>query len=421
MSVVCTEKSILSCIAHDVSSERYFEAVGAARVMAGWEDDPEAWTAQGGPRFCVSACFELLPSCSRKVSPSIAFLLPLPPLMTLFKLPYADWLRFLLLSAFPSCASLSLELLASGTAISVLSAADHPWLILFRRPRPTSAPVLTAQPGPVPVISPCGGRCESYSSARLILLFAQISAMASMASRISGSTARRMAEKEKSSAEGSCSLLPARPAVSAEVGMFPLTANERGVLKPEPGREVCREPEYVRTTTGWLVTVVRLDVDFADLLLEGDEWKAGALRARRAADWVGGSVLVNVVVALGTEHELAARSVGPSCASEGCAWMRIAGTASSDRMGWALSVDVVLLARRVEKTPRGTDCLVVVAGVNGCGMAFDSGASEPCWSLLGGWAEGCEGGGASKGTGGSFGGAADPDIVKVACKLQVNA
>jgi hypothetical protein len=56
------------------------------------------------------------------------------------------------------------------------------------------------------------------------------------------------------------------------------------VLKPEPGREACREPEYVRTTTGWLVTVVRLEVDFADLLLEADEWKAGAFRARNAAD-----------------------------------------------------------------------------------------------------------------------------------------
>jgi hypothetical protein len=57
------------------------------------------------------------------VSPSIAFLFPLPPLMTLFKLPYADWLLFLLLVTC-SCASLSLLLLASGTAISVFSAAQ---------------------------------------------------------------------------------------------------------------------------------------------------------------------------------------------------------------------------------------------------------------------------------------------------------
>jgi hypothetical protein len=201
-----------------------------------------------------------------------------------------------------------------------------------------------------------------------------------MASLISGSTARRIAEKEKSSTEGSCSLLPARPADRAEVCVFPFIAKERGVLKPEPAREVCREPEYVRTTTGWLVTVVRLDVDFADLLFEGDEWKAGALRARRAADWVGGSVLVNVVVALGTEDKLAVRSEGPSCASEGCAWMRIAGTGSSDKMGWALSVEVELLPKRVEKTPRVTDCRVVVAGVNGCGVALESPVAEPCCS-----------------------------------------
>jgi hypothetical protein len=110
-------------------------------------------------------------------------------------------------------------------------------------------------------------------------------------------------------------------------------ANVRGVAKPEPGREVFRDPVYVRTTTGWLVTVVRLDVDFADLDCEGDEWKAGALRARRAADWVGGMVLVNVVVALGTEPGLAVKSEGSSRVSKGCAWVRIAGTGSSDSTG----------------------------------------------------------------------------------------
>ena len=211
--------------------------------MAGCEDEVEAWTAQAGAWFWASACLELVASCSRKVSPSMAFLFPLPPLITLFKLPYADWLRFLLLSALPSCANRSLELLASGTDMSVLSAAVHAWLILFKRPRPAKAPVLAAQPGPDPVISPCGGRCDSYSSARLILLFAQISAIASMASLISGSTARRIAEKEKSSAEGSCSLLPARPADRAEACVLPLMGKERGVLKPEPGREVWREAE----------------------------------------------------------------------------------------------------------------------------------------------------------------------------------
>lgn len=76
------------------------------------------------------------------------------------------------------------------------------------------------------------------------------------------------------------------------------------MLKPELGLEACRAPEYVRTTTGWLVTVDLLDVDFAGLL---GAWKAGALRARIAADCNGGSVFVRVVVVLGTEPVLAAR------------------------------------------------------------------------------------------------------------------
>lgn len=78
--------------------------------------------------------------------------------------------------------------------------------------------------------------------------------------------------------------MPARLAERAEALVCAFMAKDRGVLNPEPGRELCLEPEYVRTTTGWLVTVVWLDVDFAGLLFAGDEWKAGALRARRAAD-----------------------------------------------------------------------------------------------------------------------------------------
>ena len=71
----------------------------------------------------------------------------------------------------------------------------------------------------------------------------------------------------------------------------------------------------------------------------------------------------------------------------------MAGTASSDSTGCALSVDVVLFPKRVEKTPRGTDCLVVVAGVNGCGCgsALDSVMPEPCRSWFGGGAAVCEG------------------------------
>lgn len=171
------------------------------------------------------------------------------------------------------------------------------------------------------------------------------------------------------------------------------------MLKPEPGRDACRDAEYVRTTTGWLVTVVRLEVDFADLLLEGDEWKAGAFRARNAADWVGGIVLVRVVVALGTEPELAVRSEVPSGASSGCVWAR---TGSLDSIGWALSVDVVLLPKRVEKTPKGTDCLAVAVGVNGCGIEFDSAVPEPCCSQSVGGAALCGSRGAWKGTRGSL-------------------
>jgi len=53
-----------------------------------------------------------------------------------------------------------------------------------------------------------------------------------------------MAEKEKSSAEGNCSLLPAaRPADRFEACGRPLMASDRGVLKPEPGLDVCRDPE----------------------------------------------------------------------------------------------------------------------------------------------------------------------------------
>jgi hypothetical protein len=198
----------------EVSSDSCFDACGdVTMVMAGWFGD-EALTDQAGP----SGCFDVRASSFVSAS-STTFLLPLPPLMTLFKLPYADWPRSLLLPAvlpLASPANLSLELLASGTAVSVFSAVDHAGLIRGTRPLPTKEPMPAAHPGPVLVISPCGGRCASYSSARLILLLAHISAMASMASRISGSTARRIAEKENSSIEGSRSLLPARPADRAE-------------------------------------------------------------------------------------------------------------------------------------------------------------------------------------------------------------
>jgi hypothetical protein len=121
--------------------------------------------------------------------------------------------------------------------MSVLSAAVQPWLIRDKRPRPAKAPVLATQVGPALVISPCGGRCASYSSARLILLLAHISAMASMAPRISGSTARRIAEKENSSADGISVVLPAILTERLEAFEGPPMAKERGVFSPEPGRE----------------------------------------------------------------------------------------------------------------------------------------------------------------------------------------
>lgn len=73
-------------------------------------------------------------------------------------------------------------------------------------------------------------------------------------------------------------------------------------------------------------------MDFADLLLLVDDacdWKAGALRARRAADCIGGSVFVSVVVVLGIELVLVVSSVGGSCASGEGVWVIMAGIEGS--------------------------------------------------------------------------------------------
>lgn len=151
------------------------------------------------------------------------------------------------------------------------------------------------------------------------------------------------------------------------------------MLKPDPGLELWRDPEYVRTTTGWLVTVVRLEVDFADLLLAGDEWNAGALSARRAADCVGGSVFVRVVVALGTEPVLAPRSDGPPCVSKEASRATMVGSTLRDELIGTSTAAEVLVPRGVEKTPSATDCRVVVAGVTVGGSAPESGTAEACW------------------------------------------
>lgn len=154
----------------------------------------------------------------------------------------------------------------------------------------------------------------------------------------------------------------------------------------------------MRTTTGWLDRVVRLEADFAEWALRAAEawdWKAGALRARKAALWVGGSVLVRVVVALGTEPALAARSgSGGSCASTGeGAWVTIAG---------GRAVGGPLMLHSVDSTP----WRVVVAGVTFFGGATAVGgsavavaaaaaaavaASSPCWATGGAlWAGAAE-------------------------------
>lgn len=137
------------------------------------------------------------------------------------------------------------------------------------------------------------------------------------------------------------------------------------------------------------MTVVRLDVDFADLLLAGDEWKAGAFKARKAADCMGGSVFVSVVVALGTEPVLSVRSDGPPCASSASSASKAGssvvmdGIAPWEELPWIPTADEVFVPQSVEKTPSATDCLVVVAGVSVGGSAPESATAE-AWLFEGG-------------------------------------
>lgn len=76
-------------------------------------------------------------------------------------------------------------------------------------------------------------------------------------------------------------------------------------------------------------------------------------------------MFVNVVVVLGTEPVLAARSL---CCSWASAYVALDGIAMFT-VSW---VDAELWPHSVEKTPSATDCLVVVAGVNAGGSAFES-------------------------------------------------
>lgn len=141
----------------------------------------------------------------------------------------------------------------------------------------------------------------------------------------------------------------------------------------------------MRTTTGWLDRVVRLDVDLAGLLVvEVDfacDWKAGALRARRAADCVWARVFVSVVVVLGTELVLVVRSEGGSCASGEGAWAMMAGT--GDAASGFRSSNCGLLPLR-QSVDSATDCRVVVAGVTVGGSVAGSwrpaAMGGPWWS-----------------------------------------
>lgn len=87
--------------------------------------------------------------------------------------------------------------------------------------------------------------------------------------------------------------------------------------------------------------------------------------------------MVSVVVVLGTEPVLTARSTGASAVSSGGAWVRMAGTELSKRMGWALSVGVMLLSQKGDQPGRATDWRVVVAGVNAGWRALKSAMGEP--------------------------------------------
>ena len=88
--------------------------------------------------------------------------------------------------------------LASGTLVSALRMFILPYCC-----RTGVGSVATA------VISPTGGRCEPYSSARLMWFFAHISAIPSIADcRSSLSAARNISAKEKAAIGGSTWLRP---------------------------------------------------------------------------------------------------------------------------------------------------------------------------------------------------------------------
>jgi hypothetical protein len=131
-------------------------------------------------------------------------------------------------------------------------------------------------------------------------------------------------------------------------------------------------------------------------------------------------VFVNVVVALGTEPVLAARSDGPPCVSKEASWVMIAGRVLLDRPVGPSSADDVLVPQSVERTPSATDCLVVVAGVTVGGSAPESATAEAWW--VGGGAEGSESVAAGGASLGEYAFGTDSCIVGFPLlELQVNA
>ena len=90
---------------------------------------------------------------------------------------------------------------------------------------------------------------------------------------------------------------------------------------------------------------------------------------------MGGSVLVSVVVALGTEPVLVSRSKGSSCVSGEGAWATMAGIEGDDA---SVGTEAAALTpHSVESTGSDTDWMVVVAGVSVGGSA--AGEASP-WS-----------------------------------------
>lgn len=152
--------------------------------------------------------------------------------------------------------------------------------------------------------------------------------------------------------------------------------------------------------------------------VEARLWKAGALRARRAADWVRSSVLVRVVVVLGTELVLVVRSEG------GGAWAVVLVVAGTDDTACAPLVVAVADEAFVGPVPfrqsvevdSATDWRVVVAGVNAGGSV----AASP-WGSGMGWLRLTAGAAVLEGQLGGLGFASAPGIVGIALlELQRN-